>query len=452
MFPRRFWRPWLAPARRPRAIVGAFAIGLLPALVFAACPAPASDSVFDFARLEALLQRNPATGRPVDSVAELVPLLPRELRSNFTFVYDSRSPFRGSISPEFPRVLLFTGDARLVLTFTGDPGKPGFDFLETLAFDDRAGAFTLRSYLLPAAERRSWRPTPEDADCARCHGADARPIFNSYPLWPGFYGSVLDAFPRDRLGFAELAKYRAFLTGAARSEPYRSLIFPKGSATSPYLDPRRTVDGGFDVEMTTMPFLPNTRLGMALTELNRARIYRKLAGSTEFRSNEKRALAELLECRGTERPTDDMLRTIEAELKRENEARLQRLGWRSDESRPEVDNMEELKFQRELAEIAGVAARADVDRSDWSMALEPNSLAFFDGIKSGMHLGKSYYLKEDMIFEILSHLSQREPAFQRYFEADWVFAERGYPFGIRVDLAKALGACAGLSARSSPRH
>ena len=428
-------------------MVGALAISLLPALIFAAWPAPASDSVFDFARLEALLQRNPATGRPVDSVAELVPLLPRELRSNFTFVYDSRSPFRMSISPEFPRVLLFTGDARLVLTFTGDPGKPGFDFLETLAFDDRPGAFTLRSYLLPAAERRSWRPIPEDSDCARCHGADARPIFDSYPLWPGFYGSVLDTFPRDRLGVAELANYRAFLMGAARSEPYRSLIFPKGSATSPYLDPRRTADGAFDIEMTTMPFLPNTRLGMALTELNRARIYRKLAGSTEFLNDEKRALAELLECRGAEGPTDESLRTIETELKRENEARLHRLGWGPDESRPEVDNMEELKFQRELAEIAGVAARAGADRSDWSMALEPDSLAFFDGIKSGMHLGKSYYLKEDLIFEILSHLSQREPAFQRYFEADWVFAERGYPFGIRVDLAKALGACARLSAR-----
>lgn len=448
MFSRRFWRPRFAHSRRLQVMVATLAIGLFLALIFAAWPAPARDLVFDFARLEALLQRNPATGRSVNSVAELLPLLPRELRSNFTFVYDSRSPFRASISPEFPRVIMFTEDARLVLTFTGDPAKPGFDVLETLAFDDRAAAFKLRFYLLPAAERRSWRPAPEDTDCARCHGADARPIFNSYPLWPGFYGSVLDAFPRDRLGFAELAKYRAFLTGAARSEPYRSLIFPKGSATSPYLDPRRTVDGAFDIEVTTMPFLPNTRLGMALTELNRARIYRKLAGSTEFRSNEKRALAELLECPGAEGPTDEGLRTIEAELKRENEARLQRLGWRSDKSRPEVDNMEELKFQRELAEIAGVAARADVDRSDWSMALEPDSLAFFDGIKSGMHLGKSYYLKEDLIFEILSHLSQREPAFQRYFQTDWVFAERGYPFGFRVDLAKALRACARLSART----
>jgi hypothetical protein len=442
-----FWQPRFAAVRRAQAMVGALAIVLLPTLILAAWPSPASDSAFDSGRLEKLLQRNPATGRPVDSIAELVPLLPVELRSNFTFVYDSRSPFQASVSPELPRAVLFTDDARLVLTFTGDPVKPGFDLLETLAFDDHTAAFTLRSYQLPAVERRSWRPTPEETDCARCHGADARPIFDSYPLWPGFYGSVLDSFPRDRLGIAELAKYRAFLNGAAKSEPYRSLIFPKGSATSPYLDPRFYVAGVVQLEPTTMPFLPNTRLGMALTELNRARIYRKLAESAEFRNNEKHALAALLECRGGYAPKEEDLRTIEAELKRENEARLQRLGWRSDEPRPEIDNMVELKFTRELAEVVGVAAQARVDRSDWSMALEPRSLAFFDGILSGMHRGKSYYLKEDLIYEMLSHLSQRDPAFQRTFEADWDFAELGYPFGDRVDLAKAIEACAILGDR-----
>ena len=48
---------------------------------------------------------------------------------------------------------------------------------------------------------------------------------------------------------------------------------------------------------------------------------------------------------------------------------------------------------------------------------------------------------------MLSHLSQREPAFRRTFEADWDFAELGYPFGDRVDLSKALDACALLSGR-----
>src|SRR5580692_3920940 len=88
-------------------------------------------------RLQELLHRNPATGLPVDSISELIPLLPRELRENFTLVYDSRSPFRSGISPEFPRVILFTNDARLVLTFIGDERQPGFDMLEALSFDDR---------------------------------------------------------------------------------------------------------------------------------------------------------------------------------------------------------------------------------------------------------------------------------------------------------------------------
>src|SRR4030081_1987662 len=116
----------------------------------------ADDGPFTEARLQELLQKNPATGLPVDSVSELVSLLPRELRENFTFVYDSRSPFRSGISPEFPRVIMFTNDARLVLTFIGDERQPGFDLLETMSFDYESAKFELHAYLLPAAERRSW--------------------------------------------------------------------------------------------------------------------------------------------------------------------------------------------------------------------------------------------------------------------------------------------------------
>ena len=449
MFSRRFWRPRFAHSRRLQVMVATLAIGLFLALIFAAWPAPARDAVFDFARLEALLQRNPATGRPVDSIAELAPLLPRELRSNFTFVYDSRSPFRSSISPKFPRVILFTRDARLVLTFTGDPENPGYDMLEALSFDDASASFVARAYLLPAAERRSWRPAPEDADCARCHGADARPIFDSYPLWPGFYGSVLDAFPRDRLGVAELAKYRAFLAGAARSEPYRSLVFPSGSATSPYLDPRRRVEGAVELDAATLPFLPNTRLGMALTELNRARIYRKLARSRNFASDEKRALAELLECRHGDSPKDADVRTIKTELeaRERTAAAAPRMGVRRISPRDRrYGGAEVLSASWPRSSTSPRGRKSIVRIGRWRGA----GLAgvFRRHPQRNAIVGKSYYLKEDLIFEILSHLSQREPAFQRYFQTDWVFAERGYPFGFRVDLAKALRACARLSART----
>jgi hypothetical protein len=105
------------------------------------------------------------------------------------------------------------------------------------------------------------------------------------------------------------------------------------------------------------------------------------------------------------------------------------------------DDMQELQFVRELAEIDWVAKRARVDRADWSMAMEPGSLAFFDGILSGISDGKSYYLKEDLIFEILSHLRDREPAFRKHFAWGNVFEDYGYPFGHRVDLGKAAKSC-----------
>jgi hypothetical protein len=75
------------------------------------------------------------------------------------------------------------------------------------------------------------------------------------------------------------------------------------------------------------------------------------------------------------------------------------------------------------------------------MAMEPGSLAFFDGILSGIYNGKSYYLKEDLIFEMLSHLRDRDPAFRKYFAWGNVFEDLGYPFGHRVDLGRAAQAC-----------
>src|SRR5258708_7241028 len=206
-------------------------IFLLGLLMLAALPASRAAAAADYeqfteTRLQELLQRNPATGLPVDSIGELVPLLPRELRENFTFVYESRSPFRSGISPEFPGVIMFTSDARLVLTFIGDERQPGFDLLETMAFDYESAKFELHAYLLPAAERKSWRPSPEEARCARCHGADARPIFDSYPLWPGYYGSVQDTFPHDRIGQKEAKNFAAFATVAARTGAYKDLIHP----------------------------------------------------------------------------------------------------------------------------------------------------------------------------------------------------------------------------------
>src|SRR5215468_2026971 len=304
---------------------------LLVLLTLASCsalPAAAADgdAPFTEARLRDLLARNPQTGRPVDSVSELVPLLPDELRKNFTFVYDSRSPFKAAITPQKPRVILFTDDTRLVLTFIGDDTQPGADLLETMSFDDEQAKFVFNAYLLPAAERRAWRPTAAEAKCERCHGADPRPIYDSYPLWPGYYGAVLDTFPKDRLGQRDRKNFAAFRAGAAKTGVYKDLLYPQGSPVSPFLDPRLFKDTTIELDPALLPYLPNARLGIALTELNRQRIYRKLAAGEGFAANEKRMLAMLLECRPSDRPDRAAVRAIVDALRAENAQRLKRLG------------------------------------------------------------------------------------------------------------------------------
>jgi len=410
-------------------------------LALASWSAKGGDVPFSETKLQELLRMNPATGLPVDSIRELVPLLPTELRENFTFVYDSRSPFRSSISPGYPRVILFTSDARLVLTFIGDEQKAGADLLESISFDDQTATFTLKSYLLPAAERRGTQIPPDAMNCGRCHGADPRPVFDSYPHWPGFYGSVLDTFPRDRIGSEEQQRYRQFLAGAAKTGVYQGLIFPPGSPVSPYLNPRHFRETSIEIDAKILSFEPNTRLGMALTELNRKRIYRKLAAGPDFAAGETELLAELLGCKHSAGPDPNAVRLIEQQLDRQNSERRERLGLRAQDPRLSRDDMQELAFAREIAEIDRVAKRANADRSDWSMALEPGSWALFDGILSGIYDGKSYYLKEDLIFEMLAHLSEREPAFRPYFVVNDAFAGLGRSFGHRISLGDARKSC-----------
>ena len=439
-------------ARSPWAWIAAL-LQVLAAAVF--LPAVSSAAPLNDAAFEALLAHNPATGRPVDSVTELVPLLPRELRTNFTFVYASRSPFKDEISPQAPRVILFSKDARFIVTFTGDPSLPGGDLVETMSFDDASQTFHVHAYLLPSAQRKAWRPSAQASNCASCHGDDTRPIFDSYPLWPGFYGSVIDTFFDDDMGRNEQKNYRAFLAGPAKTGVYQGLIFSHDGPVPPYLDPARSSASSIDVGPTTLSELPNTRLGMALTELNRKRIYRKLASAPGFAGHEKEFLAELLDCPGARQPSAQTVQAVTAALEAENTNRLARLGGKPSGERQSVDGlqslegMEEMKRIHELAELDDVATRAGADRSDWSMALEARSLSFYDGILTGMHGGKSYYLKEDLIFEILDHLGSSDPALRRYFSSRRVYALFGYPFGDRPNLGLALQSCPLLTAPAS---
>lgn len=412
----------------PRAAAALLAFALAPAA--RAAPFGESD-------LDALL-----AAHPVDTVAELVPLLPDELRENFTFVYDSRSPLAADITPDHPRVILFSEDASFIATFVATGGSR--DLLETISFDRARAAFRPRARALPAALRKGVKPEKLEAECPRCHGADPRPILDSYPVWPGFYGSVQDTFPRDLPSAqVELARYRRFLRQSAQRPPYRDLRWVLGSPVSPYADPARDALDAARAPDDELVYQPNTRLGMALAELNRQRIYRKLAAAPGF---DPAALAAgLVGCGDPASGELEGERTLVAAAAMEDRARLVRLGV--DPRRPVRHRlrMQELDDARSLARLDRLARDAGVSRADWSMALEPYALSFYDGILAADPAQEGHYLVEDLLFELLRHLADARPALRPHFRAVPSFPALGYPFGTKLDLARATAACPALA-------
>src|SRR5207302_1521866 len=93
-----------------------------------------------YERLLSILESTRARTGPAN-LEEVLRELPQEMLSNFTLVYASRSPHRHEIDSLFPRVVLFTTDAKLLLAFTGNPSLASYNRLEVIHFDDRTSSF-----------------------------------------------------------------------------------------------------------------------------------------------------------------------------------------------------------------------------------------------------------------------------------------------------------------------
>lgn len=436
-------------------MVGRIFLSTLLAFVLMTLPQPQAHSARTHSPYEDvvdLIKKNPKTGIPVQTIEELLPLLPEELRSNFTFVYQSRSPHGGlgddsqdAVDPLHPRVILFSRDGRLSLAFTGNPEKPGYNVLESIHFNDETASFVMSQFVLPAAGKGKANGRINPAQCLRCHGSDPKPITDSYPLWPGFYGSVRDTFPK---GSPELPWYRKFLKEEAGRGVYKNLNFPEGSSVTPYLDPKRYNPNTVQAPADEIKYLPNTRLGMAWTELNRKRIQRKIKNAPLYKRYRYALLSGLLECNKLPVQQADEEATY-SRLYYENEDRIQRLGLHPVGPGKNALDMMEMGMYRNVAQLEYLAQVLQLDTSDWSLAFENSSLSLFDGILSSIYKEKDFYLKEDFILEILRDLSKTDAEIQPYFQTYQTFKEIGYPFGERLQLESAVQACGVLIRRQS---
>lgn len=208
--------------------------------------------------------------RGVRSVDETLPLLPEELRSNYTLIHTTKS--LQDASPAFPRVILFGRNAKLTCSFNGSPEQEGYDSFECFQFRQAEHRFDFRQIQFPTRENglenvvfsEENRSSDGRVACNSCHARDPRPNWDAYSRWPGAYGEFDDELRRPE---SKSVEYAAFVRTRARHPRYKWLI-QSDFAEAPFSAARG------------IEWRPNLRFSEFVGRMNSLRAARILRAST----------------------------------------------------------------------------------------------------------------------------------------------------------------------------
>jgi hypothetical protein len=145
-----------------------------------------SDSLaFTFENLKEIIEKNNAR-----KIEDLLPLLPQEAYQATMLAHKSRSLQPASALE--PRAILSFSNSTLFLAFdSGTKARP--DRLEVIQYREQSKTFEFREINFPTEGSGLNKVRFSEANptvCMGCHrGPNPRPNWDSYKLWPGFYGS-----------------------------------------------------------------------------------------------------------------------------------------------------------------------------------------------------------------------------------------------------------------------
>ncbi len=237
----------------------------------------------DFKQLRSWIERcKPKT------VADVVRRLPPQYKKNAAFVYKSRSKSEvehpGTITPLYPRPILF-GNRKFILTFTGKPGTPSYQEIETLEYNADARTFELKLIRINPNGVAAFDEKP--ASCVKCHGKASFPIWDEYRTWPGAYGSEHDFLNSDEW------------------ENFRSFSYSNSSDRNPRENPNGLMNDGryaalddkdHPLDVRFPGYKPNTQLSAVFTQLVAHSFAGKIQKLPEYQDILPAMFAEKLKC------------------------------------------------------------------------------------------------------------------------------------------------------------
>ncbi len=155
-------------------------------------------------------QKAPTLAADQDWIDSFIETLPDRAKRHYTFVHRSYSVQSGT--PMAPRVILFTPDARTIMTFNSNldennepiadvTGDQSIEVIEwnsdTISWDFaelklKEGKVVANKNPDSCVMCHAGTPKPITVKNSSFYKGKLKPIFAQYPLWPGFYGSVND--------------------------------------------------------------------------------------------------------------------------------------------------------------------------------------------------------------------------------------------------------------------
>jgi len=252
-----------------------------------------------------------AENENVNSLEDFLKKIPTDTLTTYSLVYDSKSLVSDGASTKLPRVVRSSADGKLTVAYTCDANSKGtYGKVEILAWDDASNKFILTA--LDFNEKPKERIDENPQKCMGCHNGgskppyDPRPIWASYPSWPGVYGSNDDGFPIKRKpgntkgrrhhnkhnvpkAKKELKNYKKFLANTKDNPCYNTLPSPPREGKDKYYPYcyGDCLDEGLEIEEkleNARVRRPNFMMTQAWSKLNAKRVAARIKENPKYNS------------------------------------------------------------------------------------------------------------------------------------------------------------------------